>query len=167
MRWPAGQGMAGSLEQRGRLQEREGSSSLAALFLPHVPCVWVRRRGGALQKEQGANRKVPDAEQAGLPWLLGETWPFPYHCLGCRVEKGHGFCCRYLQNDCAPVNALSPSLQGEPGPMAPKGECPLSSLWDLLLLWECWSLGSPVLAARRGGKGRSKACLLPGVLTGL
>lgn len=24
-----------------------------------------------------------------------------------------------------PVTALSPSLQGEPGPMAPRGECPL------------------------------------------
>ncbi|KAM6058396.1 endonuclease 8-like 1 isoform 1-T1 [Chlamydotis macqueenii] len=37
-------------------------------------------------------------------------------------QKGHGFCSCYLQNDCAPLNALSPSLQGEPGPMAPKGQ---------------------------------------------
>lgn len=42
---------------------------------------------------------------------------------------------------CTLVNALSPSLQGEPGPMAPKGEWPLSSLWDLLLPQEAWNLG--------------------------
>lgn len=34
-------------------------------------------------------------------------------------------CWRCLGSDGSPVTALSPSLQGEPGPMAPKGECPL------------------------------------------
>lgn len=94
-----------------------GAGGLAALFHPPVPCVGVRHGGGALQKEQ-------------VPRSPKQTWLFPCCCPGCGVEKGHRFCCRHMQNGCAPVNALSPSLQGEPGPMAPKGEWPFSSPWD-------------------------------------
>lgn len=133
---------------------RGHSGGLAALFYPPVHCVGVRHRGGALQKEQGlveeslgrrARRASPSppASQRNLAVSLPLSW----------LRGGER---AWIPLPPRAVNALSPSLQGEPGPMAPKGEWPFSSPRDPLLLREGWSLGSPCLLCSTGAKAGAK-----------
>lgn len=59
MQWPAGQRMVGRLGAEGLIGGTGGSGGLAALFLPPVPCVWVRWHGMALKEEQGLMGESP------------------------------------------------------------------------------------------------------------
>lgn len=108
-----------------------GLGGLAVLIFLPGPCVWGLAG-------TGINGRVPKAQgKQGKP----DSPAFPGKCgcfcitamaAGGRRGRESAAACRMI----APSQCPVPSLQGEPGPMAPKGEFPSPFLWDPLLLLE-------------------------------